>query len=220
MSNTLFIGKDKIDNMIRALADCIRRSGWRFEQVVGIERGGLNVSRPLAKLLELPHDSVHISRYTDTGLRDTPIIEGTYDSTLITLIVDDLIDGGATIQLFKDHYGFKTDDAVAVLFWNTDSPSPDFFVEEKPEQWLEFYWESDRSVLHQVYELLPLDLQSRFFTLTTRIWYDHYTNMPQTKIDQKEAYAKYSAKQQVIVDKLLEIASRRLHQKLEQESKS
>jgi UDP-N-acetylmuramyl pentapeptide synthase len=68
-----------------------------------------------------------------------------------------------------------------------------------------------------VYELLPLDLQSRFFTATARIWYDHYNSIPKIKADQKDAYAKYAAKQQVILDGLLELASRRLHQKLEQE---
>jgi len=143
-AHTLFISKDKIDKMIQVLAGQIRRSGRRFDQVVGIERGGLNVSRPLAMLLELPHDSVYISCYDKSGKRCIPIIAGNYDEDLVTLVVDDLIDGGTTIQLFKACYDFKYEDAVAVLFWNTDSPAPHFYIEEKPDQWLTFYWELEQ----------------------------------------------------------------------------
>ena len=135
----------QIDWMIKALAEYVQRSEWEFEQVVGIERGGLFVSRPLAAMLGLPHDSVYISCYTETGRRETPIISGSYNTDLSTLIVDDLIDGGSTIRLFKERFVYKPNDAVGVLFWNEkSSQEPDFYVCEKPEQWLVFPWELER----------------------------------------------------------------------------
>ena len=39
----------------------------------------------------------------------------------------------------------------------------------------------ERSVLYAVYELLSLEFQSRFFTLTARIWHEHCTNIPKTR---------------------------------------
>lgn len=144
LDNKLIVSQFEIDGMTRNLALCIKQSGIEFEQVVGIERGGLFVSRPLAAMLGLPHDSVRISCYTETGKRDVPIVEGCYNGDLKTLVVDDLIDGGSTIRLFKERFPYKYDDAVAVLYWRVGSPEPEFYVEEKPPQWLVFQWELDR----------------------------------------------------------------------------
>ena len=142
--NKLNVTTVQINDMIQTLADYIRNSGWEFEQVVGIERGGLFVSRPLAGMLSLPHDSVYISCYTETGRRERPIVEGFINTGLSTLIVDDLIDGGSTLRLFKEQFCYKPTDATAVLFWRPDSNRPDFYVAEKPEQWIIFPWELDR----------------------------------------------------------------------------
>jgi hypoxanthine phosphoribosyltransferase len=108
---------------------------------VGIASGGTNISRRIAVLLGLQHHEIYISCYTDKGKRPYPIVRGDFDTSKRTLVVDDMIDGGSTIALFKLHYGLKESDGVAVLFWNTDAPEPDFFVEEKPDEWLIFPWE-------------------------------------------------------------------------------
>jgi len=140
----LYVKPFEIDAMVRSLATSIKQSGRGFEQVVDIARGGLFISRPIAALLGLPHDSITISCYTETGKRSFPLISGDYNTDLDTLIVDDLIDGGTTIELLGKYYRQKPTDAVAVLWWNTDSIEPDFYVEEKPEQWLIFPGELDR----------------------------------------------------------------------------
>ena len=64
----------------------------------------------------------------------------------------------------------------------------------------------ERSVLYAVYELLPIELQSRFFTLTSALWHEHHTAIPKDKERQKEVYKEYSHKQRGILNKLLEIA--------------
>lgn len=139
----IYVGSTTIDFMILELAESIRKSGIEFEQVVGIERGGLHISQRLAQILNLPHDSVRISCYDDMGRRSDPIVEGWYNSDLRTLVVDDLIDGGTTIKLFKERFLYKTTDAVAVLFWREGSIKPEFYVDKKPEPWLVFFWEQE-----------------------------------------------------------------------------
>lgn len=144
LAEKLHVSQFEIEGMTRSLALYVKQSGVQFEQVVGIERGGLFVSRPLAAMLGLPHDSVHISCYTEEGKREVPIVEGCYNGDLKTLVVDDLIDGGSTIRLFKERFLYKFDDRVAVLYWRVGSPEPEYYVEEKPPRWICFPWEIDR----------------------------------------------------------------------------
>lgn len=141
VADKVYVTPSQVDAMVKSLAKAIKQSGLKFQQVIGIERGGLFISRPLAAMLGLPHDSIIISCYTATGKRLAPIVSGDYNTNLDTLIVDDLIDGGTTMKLLAKYYPQKPSDAVAVLFWNTTSEEPDFYVEEKPEQWLIFPWE-------------------------------------------------------------------------------
>jgi hypothetical protein len=65
---------------------------------------------------------------------------------------------------------------------------------------------TERSVLYAVYELLPGELQSRFFTLTAGIWREHYTSIPKDVAGQRKAYKEYARKQRIILNKLLEEA--------------
>lgn len=134
-----------IDGMIRDLTYQVKSSGRRFTRVVGIANGGLPVSRPLAKALGLPHESVRISHYDGSVLRDTPIIEGDLSQPTGNLIVDDLIDKGWTINAFDKHFG-RRGNAVAVLLWNPHGPEPDFYVDEKPDAWIVFPWEVEECV--------------------------------------------------------------------------
>jgi hypoxanthine phosphoribosyltransferase len=127
--------------MTRELVKQVRSSGIRFHQVVGIANGGLPVSVPIADALGLPHTSVRISHYDGRILRDTPIIQGELRHLTHNLVVDDLIDEGWTYNTYAEHFGFELS-AMAVLFWNTAGPEPDFYVEEKPDDWIVFPWET------------------------------------------------------------------------------
>lgn len=48
------VSKEKVDEMILKLYKRIVLNKENFDYVVGIERGGLNVSIPLAKMLNIP----------------------------------------------------------------------------------------------------------------------------------------------------------------------
>lgn len=138
----IYLSQPEIDAMIQELANQIQISGYRPARVVGIANGGLPVSKPLAELLDLPHEQVRISHYDGQTLRVTPIIEGSLSHPVNNLIVDDLIDAGWTHNTFDKHFGLKGN-RIAVLFRNVNGPEPDFYVQEKSDAWLVFPWNED-----------------------------------------------------------------------------
>jgi hypoxanthine phosphoribosyltransferase len=126
----------QINLMVWHLAATIRPHKAKYQYVVGIANGGLHISKPLAEQLKLPHAQIRISHYNGHMPRKIPIIEGQLPKGPC-LIVDDLIDGGFTMQTCEKHFG-KHD--TAVLFWNKDSYKPTYYVQEKPPLWVTFPW--------------------------------------------------------------------------------
>ena len=123
----------QIDEMIDNLVGQINK---QYDQVVGIANGGLYISRKIASALNLPHQSVRISFYDHA----VPIIEYNSGPIKNCLVVDDLIDGGKTVNKFEEIFGTEND--VAVLFWNIKSRKPNYYVQEKPDGvWITFPWE-------------------------------------------------------------------------------
>lgn len=135
----MIVTQEQVDKMIVQLADQIRASSQHFDRVVGIERGGLHVSEPLAKMLNLPHESLYISCYKGQVKRAKPIVHGTLPIGGRSLVIDDIVDTGETIETYRLYCGpnFK----VATLFWKVGSPKPKFYVATKPDEWVTFYWE-------------------------------------------------------------------------------
>jgi hypoxanthine phosphoribosyltransferase len=126
----------------------IIKSGEKFTKVVGIERGGLNVSVPLAKRLNVPHCSIKISFYPDKGqhipyaepIVDTHGVEFTEKDNL--LFVDDLVDSGSTLKYFQEKFKYRHKSAV--LLWNPlgrYNVAPDYFAKHKLDSWIVFPWE-------------------------------------------------------------------------------
>lgn len=146
-SKLIHISKIKIDSMIDKLAKRITLDKVKLDYVVGIENGGLNVSIPLAKLLDVPHKSIKISFYNEENKANSePIVDfhgHKFEAKDKVLVVDDLIDAGHTFNYFINNVHCKH--KIAVLYWNKYGKykiTPDYFIEEKfPNAWLEFYWE-------------------------------------------------------------------------------
>lgn len=137
----------KITKMIEKLAAMIRLNNEKFDYIVGIERGGLHVSVPLAKMLDVSHKSIKISFYGEGSERakdPTVDMHGlVIQKTDKVLFVDDLVDSGATLKYFKDNIQCKYKSAS--LFWNKDGKyglEPDYYVDLKfMNTWLTFPWE-------------------------------------------------------------------------------
>jgi hypoxanthine phosphoribosyltransferase len=127
----------QVELMIERLAQMI--DSTKYDSVVGIAFGGLNVSMPLAQKLGLPHFSVRISHYNGRVPRETPIVEGQLPVGKC-LVVDDLIDDGFTMRTFEKYFG-KCD--TAVLLWKVGSYMPTYYAVEKPQEWVNFPWSDD-----------------------------------------------------------------------------
>jgi len=106
--------------------DILKIAAWAREQhfqgVYGIPRGGLVLAVMLSHQL------------------DIPVILSKSDITKRTLIVDDIVDGGGTMERLTASLGigFKT----ASIFFNPGAQfTPDFHVRNK-EGWVVFPWET------------------------------------------------------------------------------
>lgn len=126
----------QIEVMLERLFQLISPYQFKYQHVVGIANGGLNVSEPLAKKLGLPHSEIRISHYNGHIPRTIPIIEGCLPDGPC-LVVDDLIDGGFTMKTLETHFG-KHD--TAVLMWKPGSYQPTYYAVKKPNEWVTFPW--------------------------------------------------------------------------------
>ncbi len=117
MSKKTRMSWSKFNDFCESLALHIQLSGEYFSGVYGIPRGGLVVAVKLSHLLDLPLvDKVE----TDV------------------LTVDDLTDSGQTLEKYANVLMCKT----ATLYHSKNSMyEPDFWVEWKPEGWVQFPWE-------------------------------------------------------------------------------
>jgi hypoxanthine phosphoribosyltransferase len=109
--------------------DCVKIAAWaktkHVKNVYGIPRGGLVIAVKLSHLLDLP------------------VVLNRDDISPDTLIVDDIVDGGGTIERLLALTGRHSH--IASIFYNKSAThAPHFFVREK-SGWVVFPWETERS---------------------------------------------------------------------------
>lgn len=113
-----------LDILAQKLTTCQGLAGignWPFNKIYGIPRGGLPVAIALSNRMGLP-------------LTDNPNQER-------VLIVDDLVDSGATMEKYRGDRG----QCFACLHVKPHSPRPEFFSREIPNEWIQYFWEKDAS---------------------------------------------------------------------------
>jgi len=121
---------------------------YSYTGVVGIERGGIHISKWIAKHLGIRHQSVRISCYDENDkLRENPIvsINDKFDPPFV--LVDDIVDIGNTLQAFieftKFTQGIDKDFIMAALHWVKESKiKPDLCAGIKEsDHWIIYPWE-------------------------------------------------------------------------------
>jgi uncharacterized protein len=131
---------------IEQLAAILHQSGWQFNQILCLARGGLQVGDILSRIYDVPLAILAISSYGGVNQQQRGAITFSRDLTMATanlgsrvLIVDDLADSGITLQkslIWLDRtYGFYVEEVrTAVLWYKACSTfKPDFFVEYLPD---------------------------------------------------------------------------------------
>ena len=163
----LWISWDTYHKLIDRLALTVHQSGWEFDQILCLARGGLRVGDILSRIFQLPLAILSTSSYRE----GQGTVQGHLNiSQYITmpkdkffgrvLLVDDLVDSGVTLQAVKEHlaqhYKAVTEIKTAVLWYKACSKiKPDFFVDFLPHNpWI-----------HQPFEqydtLTPAQLEQR-----------------------------------------------------------
>lgn len=140
----LYVSWDEYNRLIEKLALRVHDSGWTFDAIVCLARGGLRVGDALSRLFDKPLGVLFVSSYREAG--------GTKQGTLLVgehiasarplpgerwLVVDDLADSGATltevVPLLKQRHPQLREVRTAVLWRKGSSTAaPDYFIEHLP----------------------------------------------------------------------------------------
>ena len=140
----LYVSWPEYHRLIERLALKVHESGWEFDSILCLARGGLRVGDVISRIYEMPLAILAASSYREAS--------GTIQSDLdiaefITvtrgsprgrvLLVDDLVDSGVTIvkviDYLKRRFPEITEVKTAVLWYKGCSQvKPDYFVEYLP----------------------------------------------------------------------------------------
>jgi hypoxanthine phosphoribosyltransferase len=138
----LWVSWDDYHHLIEQLGLQLHKSGWQFDQILCLARGGVRVGDVLSRIFDVPLGILATSSYREAaGTR-----QGTLDiAQFITitrgtlagrvLLVDDMVDTGLTFGKVQEHlrqqYPAITELRSAVLWWKGHSRvTPDFYVDK------------------------------------------------------------------------------------------
>ena len=153
--------------LVERLAARVHRSGFEFNQIICIARGGLRVGDVLSRIFELPLAILSTHSYAAEGgtVRGELVIAEHMTMTRPhlgerVLLVDDMVDSGHTLEAVVKTLPLRfpviTQMKTAVLWWKGCSVyRPDFYVEYLPDNpWIQQPFE--------VYDRLdPAELEGR-----------------------------------------------------------
>ena len=138
---SLHVSWDEYNALVERLALQVHESGWRFNQVICIARGGLRVGDVLSRIYELPLAILSTHSYTSDGgtTRGELIIAEHMTMTAPrlgdrVLLVDDMVDSGHTLAAVRKELPLRfphiADVRTAVVRYKAHSVfKPDYYVE-------------------------------------------------------------------------------------------
>jgi uncharacterized protein len=142
----LHVSWDDYHHKIEALAIAVDQSGWSFNQIVCLAKGGLRVGDTLARLFDVPLAILATASYGGTNNQMRGSITFSRDLTMTTpnlgnrvLVVDDLVDSGITLKkslVWLDRqYGFYIDEVRTAVLWHKACSvfAPDYYVDFLPD---------------------------------------------------------------------------------------
>jgi hypoxanthine phosphoribosyltransferase len=145
MAQSLHVSWDQYHELIERLALAVHTSGYPFNQVVCIARGGLRVGDVFSRIYEKPLAILSTHSYAAEGgtIRGELVIAQHMTMTAPhlgdrVLVVDDMVDSGHTLaavmHTLPQRFPHIRDIKSAVLWWKACSTfRPDFHVEYLPD---------------------------------------------------------------------------------------
>ncbi|MGD9943520.1 MAG: phosphoribosyltransferase [Burkholderiaceae bacterium] len=100
----LYVSWDEYNRLIEKLALKIWESGWSFDAIVCLARGGLRIGDVFSRLFDRPLGVLFTSSYRESaGMKQSSLLIAEHLSSAAPLpgpnwlLVDDLVDSGATL---------------------------------------------------------------------------------------------------------------------------
>ena len=138
----LHVTWDDYHTLIETLALHVYESGWEFNQIVCLAKGGLRVGDILCRLFDVPLAILSTASYSGKNNRTRGAIVFSRDLSMTTaglgnrvLLVDDLVDSGASlersIRWLQHKYGFYIDEIRTAVIWQKacSSAKPDYYAQ-------------------------------------------------------------------------------------------
>ena len=163
----LYVTWDEYNRLVERLALIVHTSGFPFNQIICVARGGLRVGDVLSRIYDMPLAILSTHSYSAEGgtIRGELVIAEHMTMTKPrlgdrVLLVDDMVDSGHTLEAvhkeLPKRFPHLTALKTAVLWWKACSVfEPDFYVEHL----------QDNPWIHQPFEvydtLRPDKLEAR-----------------------------------------------------------
>jgi uncharacterized protein len=142
---SLHVSWDEYNTLVERLALTVHESGFKFNQIICIARGGMRVGDVLSRIFELPLAILSTHSYAAEGgtIRGELVIAEhmTMTSPRLgskVLLVDDMVDSGhtlaAVVKALPQRFPVIVELKSAVLWWKACSVfAPDFHVDFLPD---------------------------------------------------------------------------------------
>ncbi|HTD04993.1 phosphoribosyltransferase [Undibacterium sp.] len=140
----LWVSWDAYHRSIEQLASKVHESGWKFDQVLCLARGGLRPGDIFSRIFDVPLAILSTSSYREeSGTVQGQLDIGKYISMTKgalegkVLVVDDLVDSGVTLEKvlhhLRENFPAVTDVKSAVIWCKgCSSIKPDFYLDYLP----------------------------------------------------------------------------------------
>jgi hypoxanthine phosphoribosyltransferase len=137
----LWVSWDDYNLAIEKLCLLVHDSGWKFDQVLCLARGGVRPGDVFSRIFDVPLAILSTSSYREeSGTRRGDLDIGKYISMTRgalggrVLLVDDLVDSGVTLERvqshLQEHFPAVTEVKSAVIWCKECSTvRPDFYLE-------------------------------------------------------------------------------------------
>jgi len=142
---SLHVSWDQYNTLVERLALTVYESGYEFDQIICIARGGLRVGDVLSRIYEKPLAILSTHSYAAEGgtIRGELVIAEHMTMTKprlgeTVLLVDDMVDSGHTLAAVRTELPKRFPHIrmlrTAVLWWKACSViKPDYYVDYLPE---------------------------------------------------------------------------------------
>jgi hypothetical protein len=140
----LWVSWSDYHHLIERLALKVHQSGWTFDLILCLARGGMRVGDVLSRIFDAPLGVLATSSYREAAGTQQGNLDIAQFITLTrgapsgkVLLVDDMVDTGLTFdrvhQHLKSQFPAITELRSAVLWWKGHSSvAPDYYVDKLP----------------------------------------------------------------------------------------